>query len=256
MTCLEAFAEIDWHDFAIVQTIDFTTADAQSELPPPMSIAEVENMTLAQKKMAAMIMDDTAPEVEAIRAAQAAADAADEEMASANERDAAAHAVEEQRNREAEEAERVKAAQAANTALPMKVRKDYVPKSEHLVFHDYLEFQLLTLWITALAAKNAAKNAMTTCTICGQQIPIDELDEHMRIELLDPRWKTQRDSLEARRATANEQQLGSDVNSLMLFSVLIDDILVRCERRDVPQTTGPCLQRRRDRRSCSKTHRS
>lgn len=49
---------------------------------------------------------------------------------------------------------------------------------------------------------------MTTCTICGQSVPVDELDEHMRIELLDPRWKTQRDALEARRATANEQQLG------------------------------------------------
>ena len=86
-------------------------------------------MTLAQKKMAAMIMDDTAPEVEAIRAAQAAAD---EEMTNANEQEeaaAAASRAEEQKRKEAEEVERIKAAQAANTALPMKVRKDYVPKS-------------------------------------------------------------------------------------------------------------------------------
>jgi hypothetical protein len=37
----------------------------------------------------------------------------------------------------------------------------------------------------AVGAK--AKAATTTCTICGQQIEVDELQEHMRIDLLDPR---------------------------------------------------------------------
>ena len=70
-----AFAEIDWHDYAIVQTIEFTAADATSELPPPMSVQEVESMTLAQKRMAAMIMETTAEDVEAHRTKQAAAEA-------------------------------------------------------------------------------------------------------------------------------------------------------------------------------------
>ena len=73
---LVAFAEIDWHDYAVVQTIEFTAADAASELPPPMSVQEVENMTLAQKRMAAMIMETTAEEIEAQRARQAEAEAA------------------------------------------------------------------------------------------------------------------------------------------------------------------------------------
>jgi splicing factor 3A subunit 1 len=54
---------------------------------------------------------------------------------------------------------------------------------------------------------------MTTCTVCGQQVPVDELQEHMRIELLDPRWKTQRDALEARKAQASELQRGANVVS-------------------------------------------
>ena len=57
------------------------------------------------------------------------------------------------------------------------------------------------------------KAAMTTCTVCGQQIPVDELQEHMRIELLDPRWKSQRDALEARKAQASELQRGANVVS-------------------------------------------
>ena len=44
-----AKAEIDFHDCAIVQTIEFTAAGANSELPQPMSAQEVENMTLALK---------------------------------------------------------------------------------------------------------------------------------------------------------------------------------------------------------------
>lgn len=54
---------------------------------------------------------------------------------------------------------------------------------------------------------------MTTCSVCGQQVPVDELQEHMRIELLDPRWKSQRDAIEARRAQANELQRGANVES-------------------------------------------
>ena len=54
---------------------------------------------------------------------------------------------------------------------------------------------------------------MTTCAVCGQQVPVDELQEHMRIELLDPKWKSQRDALEARRAQLTELQSGANVES-------------------------------------------
>lgn len=49
-----AYASIDWHDFVVVETVEFTEADEQMELPPPMSLSELENMSLAQKRMNAM----------------------------------------------------------------------------------------------------------------------------------------------------------------------------------------------------------
>lgn len=52
---------------------------------------------------------------------------------------------------------------------------------------------------------------MTTCTICSQQIPVDEIQEHMRIELLDPQWKDQRNKNEARKAQASELLRGANV---------------------------------------------
>ncbi|KAL1728645.1 Pre-mRNA splicing factor PRP21 like protein-domain-containing protein [Schizophyllum commune] len=202
-----AFAEIDWHDYAIVQTIEFTAADATSELPPPMSVQEVENMTLAQKRYAAMILENTAEDVEAHRARQAAAEA---EAAAASAQAQAAQNVAQQqqdtvmqpvgvaetpedraRREQQERAREIEHAQAMQAGSgPMKIRTDYVPK---------------------LGAKS--KQTMTTCTVCGQQIPIDELQEHMRIELLDPKWKEQRDMNEARRARASELLSGANVVS-------------------------------------------
>ncbi|KAG6891033.1 hypothetical protein C0992_010695 [Termitomyces sp. T32_za158] len=204
-----AFAEIDWHDYAIVQTIEFTVADANLELPAPMSLQEVENMTLAQKRMAAMIMETTAEDVEAHRARQAAAEA---EAAAAvggvgvgsGEDDAAMEESDEetedeqikQKREEEARAREIARAQALqsgtlNPAGPMKIRTDYVPKLD----------------------KKSGKAAMTTCSICGQSIAVDELDEHMRIELLDPRWKEQRDALELRKSQASELQRGANVVS-------------------------------------------
>jgi splicing factor 3A subunit 1 len=145
-----AFAEIDWHDYAIVQTIEFTAVDANSELPPPMSVQEVENMTLAQKRMAAMIMENTVDDVEAHRARQAAAEAEaaaavgragiggdDAEMEqSDDEEDAAARRrkVEEDRQRAIAQAMQ---ASTFNPSGPMKIRTDYVPKC---VSHFFLVF--------------------------------------------------------------------------------------------------------------------
>ncbi|CAL1704136.1 unnamed protein product [Somion occarium] len=203
----KAFAEIDWHDYAIVQTIEFTAADATSELPPPMSVQEVENMTLAQKRMAAMIMETTSEDVEALRVKQAQAEAEAaaavggagqmEDDTAMEESDDEDREVLERKRREDEERqrelERARAIQASSLEAggPMKIRTDYVPK---------------------LSSKKAGEK-LTICTICGQQIPVDELQEHMRIELLDPRWKSQRDVLEARKAQASELQRGANVVS-------------------------------------------
>lgn len=138
-----AFAEIDWNDYAIVQTIEFTAADAASELPPPMSVQEVENMTLAQKRMAAMVMETTAEDVEIHRAKQAQADAdaaaaasaaaaiEDAEMDQSDDEDAVAAArtkrIDEARQKAIATAQAIQA-NATGQAGPMKIRTDYVPK--------------------------------------------------------------------------------------------------------------------------------
>lgn len=49
----------------------------------------------------------------------------------------------------------------------------------------------------------------TICSYCGQAIPIDEITEHIRIELLDPKWKERKQELDARKTQAGMLQKGT-----------------------------------------------
>jgi splicing factor 3A subunit 1 len=142
----KAFAEVDWHDYAIVQTIEFTPADADADLPVPMSKTEVESMTLAQKRMAAMIMEDAEEDIAAHNARQAAAEfEASKAVTSANGINGRRDVMEEDdefrvmRLKEEEERERelarARAVQASSmdASGPMKIKTDYTPKREHSV---------------------------------------------------------------------------------------------------------------------------
>lgn len=45
-----AFASIDWQDFVVVETIEFTVADAEADLPLPMTRKTLENLNSIKKK--------------------------------------------------------------------------------------------------------------------------------------------------------------------------------------------------------------
>lgn len=65
----------------------------------------------------------------------------------------------------------------------MNIRNDYVPRAQ---------------------AQRGRQNAgMAICPNCKQPVPYNEFDEHVRIELLDPRWKEQKAKADSRYATTN-----------------------------------------------------
>ncbi|KDN44145.1 hypothetical protein K437DRAFT_248024 [Tilletiaria anomala UBC 951] len=183
-----AFDEIDWQDFVIVQTVELTENDMHIDLPLPMSIRDVENMTLAQKKLASMI-------VETDQQPGTADDAM--EMESGDE--------EGSDDRKAEDfIQVVKSTRAGD----IKVRKNYQPK--------------------VLGQRQTAATAsvgFTSCPVCGQQVPLNEMDEHVRIELLNPQFRDQRRDLEARQAQHKALQSGADpVNALRQYAGARTDI--------------------------------
>lgn len=108
----------------MVSTVEFTESDKEGliELPPPMSLNEVENMTIAQKKMAAMIMEGKeGEELEENTEAQEQGNES-EMLIEVNAVDVGEEAKLEK------ERQRVIEIRTADSNAPMKIRKDYVAK--------------------------------------------------------------------------------------------------------------------------------
>ncbi|CAO1621843.1 unnamed protein product [Parajaminaea phylloscopi] len=196
-----AFAQIDWQDFVVVSTVEISDADSHIDLPVPMSLREVENMTLAQKRLAAMIMEeDAVGESEAMgevglvdlpssSAGRPQADDDGEEMQMDESDDDEA-----QKPVAAAPTTAAKAAPTSQAKPPpsLKIRKDYVPKT------------------LAERQRQAAEQSTTTCPVCGESIPTSEMDEHVRIELLNPKYREQRADLESRMAQQAALTQGAD----------------------------------------------
>lgn len=180
------YAQIDWHDFVVVETVLFEEADDQADLPPPTSLNDLQSASLEQKAAMSLQPHDRRieeamptsedyglfynqqqpysmpapaipqPSFNSYETLQAMDYQYTQPLMPAQEDD------EERAIAERTEArERAQAAQAAakgGAGQPMRIRNDYVPRAQ---------------------AKRQSV-AMALCPNCKQQIPLDELDQHMR----------------------------------------------------------------------------
>lgn len=184
------YAQIDWHDFVVVETVLFEEADDQADLPPPTSLNDLQSASLEQK--AAMSLQPHDRRIEE-------AMPTDEDYSlfynppqsysmppppppsiphqpfntfepspqpmefQQNTNTIIPHEDDEERaiSERSEARERAHAAQAAakgGAGQPMRIRNDYVPRAQ---------------------AKRQ-NVAMALCPNCKQNIPFDELESHMR----------------------------------------------------------------------------
>ncbi len=65
--------------------------------------------------------------------------------------------------------------------------------------------------LLGLAGRQSTKVATTQCPYCKQSIPETEISEHIRIELLDPKWKEQSRLLDQKRAQNAQLTANADV---------------------------------------------
>ncbi|KAJ8110929.1 hypothetical protein ONZ43_g5745 [Nemania bipapillata] len=214
-----SYAQIDWHDFVVVETVVFTDADDQANLPPPTSLSELQYASLEQKAKIsissnlrieeAMPTDEdnayngynmqpnyNLPHHPAYPAQHPLPSQPYQStppvqppfgMAPPPRPSGILEDEETQRIREREEARvRMQQAQAEakGGAAPMKIKENYVPRA-------------------AARAANKQGTQMALCPNCKEQVPMNELEAHMRIELLDPQWKEQKAKAESRYATTN-----------------------------------------------------
>jgi splicing factor 3A subunit 1 len=231
-----AYAQIDWHDFVVVETVLFTEADDQADLPPPTSLNDLQSASLEQKAMMslarpdmrieeAMPTDDVTgyydPYTQQVQTQpynpspspyqpQLPAQAYASQMeytptppplaissqpppgfaSSANNislptrPDANPSPHPPSTPQPLPAAATPATAASANAAAPMRIRSDYVPRAQQ-------------------RTKANPATASAICPNCGQSVLLSELDKHLQIELLDPRWKEQRAKSDSRFASTN-----------------------------------------------------
>ncbi|RVX65788.1 hypothetical protein B0A52_10319 [Exophiala mesophila] len=210
-----AYAQIDWHDFVVVETVLFTEADEQADLPPTTTLNELQSTSLEQKAMMSLSRPDMRIE-EAMPTDDMDGYSSYSEYPSNPYPQHTPSSVPfphqppsvpqytpspslpqpplqtgyyphptppPQIPSPAPVPTPTTASPAPGAGQPaMRIKSDYVPRAQQR---------------TARAAATAL------CPNCNQQIPVAELDAHLRIELLDPRWKEQQSKAAARFSTTN-----------------------------------------------------
>ncbi|XP_047319029.1 probable splicing factor 3A subunit 1 [Impatiens glandulifera] len=155
-------AMIDWHDFVVVETIDFAD-DEDEELPVPMTIEEV----IRRSKTSAM------EEEEVVEPGKEVEMDMDEEEVQLVQEGMRAASLEENKEKRSEFKFQDEQEQ------PMRIVKNWKRPEERI--HT---------------ERDSTKFVVSPIT--GELIPISEMSEHMRISLIDPKYKEQKERMFAK----------------------------------------------------------
>ncbi|KAI4373154.1 hypothetical protein MLD38_011312 [Melastoma candidum] len=156
-------AMIDWHDFVVVETIDFVD-DEDEDLPPPMTLEEV----IRRSKLSSM-EDEDIPEP----AKEVEMEMDEEEVRLVEEGMQAASIAE----NDDEKKHSVK--ESDEMDVPMRIVKNWKRPEERIP-----------------AKIDPTKFVLSPIT--NELIPINEMSEHIRISLIDPKYKEQKDRMFAK----------------------------------------------------------
>ncbi|MCL7031088.1 hypothetical protein MKW94_012099 [Papaver nudicaule] len=159
-------AMIDWHDFVVVEAIDFAD-DEDEDLPPPMTLEEV----IRRSKITSMDEDEEPNEP----GKEADMDMDDEEVKLVEEGMRAARMDDNDDDKKREN----KSAAPEEPEAPMRIVKNWKRPEERIP-----------------AERDPTKFVVSPIT--GELIPINEMAEHMRISLIDPKYKEQKERMMAK----------------------------------------------------------
>ncbi|XP_028680173.1 splicing factor 3A subunit 1 [Erpetoichthys calabaricus] len=196
-----AYAQIDWHDFVVVETVDFQPNE-QGHFPPPTTPEELGARILIQERyekfgeseevemeVESESDDEDTPNKEEPTSAQPDQDTQVQDMDEGSD----------------DEEDGMKAPPPPENPMPpplpptpdqVIIRKDYDPKA------------------SKPPTVTSTPDEYLISPITGEKIPASKMQEHMRIGLLDPRWLEQRDRVIRERQIEDEVYApGLDIQS-------------------------------------------
>lgn len=187
-----AYASIDWHDFVVVETVDYPAGEL-GDFPPPTTPLEVGARVLAQERgedIGNQEDDDTEMQLESESESES-----DEGLAEMEDRTQQQQRPDDNRVQDMEEEssssedERPSDAPGEEALMP--------PRADRVVVKKYDPKR-------ARPVPAAASEEWLVSPITGEKIPANKVADHVRIGLLDPRWLEQRDRAAAERSDRDE----------------------------------------------------
>ena len=176
------YAAIDWHDFSVVETIDYQPWEVGS-FPAPTTPQEVGRRVLLQERIDDgqappdndMVLEDSDEEGEEDETPMGERDniqVEDMEEGSSDEEDS---------EEEGDEEELLQRPKVPPQPAPMP------PKPNQVVVKDYDPRQ------HRANVPNPASDDFLVSPITGERVPADKVGQHLKINMLDPRWLEDRD---------------------------------------------------------------
>ena len=230
----EAFAMIDWHDFVVVETIDFLDEE-DDELPEPLTLRDV----VAQFRKEEPDDGVTTAGDEPAGAPSEAAPASEAGVSSP-----AAVAMDE--DERAMIADGVAAGAAASDAgPPVAAKREPAMK----IVRNHKKPEVLAAEAKARAAKGGADaTKFAVSPITGELVAVDDMAEHMRVSLIDPKWKTQKEAMmeKLKNSTmASDEEVAANVLTLArtrpdIFGTTDEEVTkAMVESIEAKKTAGP-----------------
>jgi splicing factor 3A subunit 1 len=174
-----AFAQIDWHSFILAETIEFNEEDYSADLPPPLSLSQLQFASLEQKRTGQYRLEEAPPDFEP------------SELPSR--RPQVPQAVgDRQDHRQHKDREPSQMVQRPTTTPPPQ------PPTG-----PSIGIKVKAAGTSRLDKLRGPGEKMVQSPYTGQMIPESEFNEHMRIMSLDPKWKEQKAVEDSRASTSN-----------------------------------------------------
>ncbi|KAA8892650.1 Pre-mRNA splicing factor PRP21 like protein-domain-containing protein [Sphaerosporella brunnea] len=189
-----AYAQIDWHDFVVVETVVFTEADDQTDLPPPQNLQDLQFASLEQKNM--MSLHPTQLRIEEAMPT--------DDLSAYYQQPAPPQPQPRPQQQQYPPPPPPQNIWTPPPAAPVQPQpqEQYVQPMQ-LDTHPKPASMKIRQAALPRALQKRHQEATGICPNCQQAIPLSEMEAHMRIELLDPRWKEQRARADAKFATTN-----------------------------------------------------
>lgn len=193
-----AFAQIDWQDFVVVETIEFTEADAKAALPPPVSLAQLQFASLEQKRLGTYRIEEAPPDFEPSQDQQSQSQPQPQPQAEPM--------VGPERPARPEPQSTQSTLSPSPSPGPGGPAKGPVIKPAGTSRRDKLR-------------QRGQQERVFISPITNQYVPESEYNEHMRINQLDPKWKEIKAVEQARMSGTNLSTAEVEANLKRLASM-------------------------------------